>query len=361
MKNKIYFVLLHNLWISQKKLHVLYKDFPDGEDLYKSLGRELLESYWYRQKQIDFILKNKDQFSLDKIKKTLEKYTVDVLYYHETHYPESLKNIHNPPFLIYVQWKLDNSPKFSIVGSRKITSYWQKCIEYIIPGIWNYFEIVSGWALGCDTFAHKISLDKKIKTIVVMGTWFHECYPLSNKDLYKDVVDQGGAVVSIFPFSEPGNKHNFPIRNEIVAGLSVGVLVVEAQEKSGSLITANLAHELWKEVFACPWEIFKQNSGWCNTLIASGEAKMVRNAQDILTEYNVAYNSDISDTNQKKKFEPKDQLEKTIYELLLREPLTIDELFQKIDTDISELSLKLSLLEIGWFIHKAQGGKYELK
>ena len=358
----IYFALLHNIWLTHKKLFEIYDDYEDPKIIYNWITKEFLKKYKFLEKQIEKILINLETIKKRDIEKYLEKYGAYVLMHNDPDYPEVLNHISNPPFLMYVQWKIDNSPKFSIVGSRKITSYGQKCIDYIVPAIWKYFEIVSWWALGCDTKAHKTALENGLKTIVVVWTWLAECYPTGNKDLYKKIAEHNWAIISIFPFTEPGSRYNFPIRNEIVAGLSVWTLVVEAQKKSWTLITANLCHDLWKDVFACPGEIFKQNSTGCNMLISSWNAKIVCCPNDILQEYNVSHSENASLGNTSgKKFQSSNILEKKIYECLLSEWMTIDELFNKTDTDIQNLTLKLSLLEIWGYIQKWQAWKYELK
>ena len=175
--------------------------------------------------------------------------------------------------------------------------------------------------------------------------------------MYDDIVLKWWWVISIFPIWEVWNSYNFPIRNEIVAWLSVWVLVVEARKKSWTLITSNLALDLWKELFAIPWDIFKSNSDWCNYLIKSWMAKLVMTSSDLLEEFN------ISNKNKEKKdiiISFNDEIEEKIYNLLLLESLWINEISAKIGLDIKIVSLKLSILEITNCIKKGIWWKYEV-
>lgn len=353
-----YLALLHNLWLTHKKLHDIFKDSHNYKWFYDTLNQEKLSEYKLHAKQTSYILWEYKKIDIAYIEKKILKYDVEVIDYHSDEYPKMLKNIANPPFLLYVQWKLDNSPKFSVVWSRKITSYGKKCIEYIVPNIGKYFTIVSWGALGCDSEAHMTCLNNNIKTIAVVGTGFDNCYPESNHKMYVEIVKKWGALISIFPFWEPANRYNFPVRNEIVAWLWVWGLIVEAQERSGSLITADLCLDLWKDLFACPWEIFKSSSWWCNKLILNGEAKITTHPNDILSEYNISVSSEKSEQKAKPIF--KDKIDEKIYDLLLFESLTIDDMITKSWLNVRELTLKLSMLEIWGYISKSCWAKYEL-
>lgn len=360
--NNLYIAYLHFIWLSQRQLFHIFQTAQvlSSKDFYEKLTREKLEWYWIRAKQIETILDRKSSIDENKIRAYFEKFQVVLTTFEDSWYPEMLKNIPNPPYIIYVRWVLDNSPKLSVVGSRSITSYGKKCVEYFIPWISQYFTVVSGWALWCDSEAHLACLAHKQKTIVIIGTWIDQCYPTCNGKMYDLIVKDWGAIVSIFPFWELPNRYNFPVRNEIVAGLSLWTIVIEAKEKSGSLITARLALENGKDVFACPWEIFKSNSIGCNELIIKWEAKMISKVQDILCEYNIAPSWNTVGWNRAKKFSW-DTEETKIYEALFQETLTVDELLQNTGLAIQRLTLKLSMLEIGWYIHKNIGWKYELK
>jgi len=366
MENKLYLAVLHSLWISHKKLHFIFKDnlFKQNKnykEFYEKLDNIILKEYWFREEEINSILKRKKELKINFIENKLQERDVAIIICDEETFPEELKNISNSPYLIYVRWKIPKWPKIAVVGSRNITSYWKKIIENLIPDISRYFIIISGWAYWVDTQAHLKTLDCWNKTIAVIWTSISEDYPTGNKKLYDEIIKNSWAIISIFAIGIPWNAYNFPIRNEIVAWLSSWVVIVEAREKSWSLITSKLALDLWKDLFAVPWEVFKSNSVWCNNLIKNWEAKLVTCSLDILEEYNFSNNKKLDNNSEKQKVEFQDELEEKIYNALLLEWFTIDELVKKFNLDISTISFKLSILEINWVIKKTLWWKFEVK
>lgn len=354
MSDKIYLALLHRIWFNHKEFFEIFEKKLDFKDFYENLSYSLLKKYFFSDSRIEKILKLKEKISLKKIEKTIKNLWVSIILHTEKSYPENLKNIFNPPFLLYLRGNFVwNS--LSFIWSRNISAYWKKVIESLVPKVGNYFSIVSGWAKWCDAYSHKIALDNNIKTLSVFGTWIDIFYPSTSEKIFEKILENGWWLLSIFPIWEPGMPHNFPIRNEIVAWLSLWVVVIEAQEKSGSLITSKLALDLGKDLFSVPWEIFKINSAWCNSLIRNWEAKAVLNAEDILVEYNIR-----NPKKEKKKIIFNDKLENDIYDLILLEALTIDEIAEKINLDFSELVLKLSMMELSLLIKKWNLWKYEI-
>ena len=366
MEEKYYLALLHSLGISQKKLRIIFGENLLGreesyKEFYEKLDYKVLASFWVRKNEIENVLKRKQTVKLEFIQKKLEARSVKIITLRDMEYPKELKNISNSPYIIYVRGKLPEWPKIAVVGARKISSYGKKVIEHIVPEVSRYFPIVSGWAFGCDTCAHDETLKSWNTTISVVGTSICEDYPTGNKKMYDEIVEKGWAVLSIFPVGVPGNAYNFPIRNEIVAGLSVWILVVEAKHRSGSLITAKLALDLWKDLFAIPWEIFKSNSAGCNDLIRNGEAKPVSESAHILEEYNCKNIVQDSLEKSQEKMSFDSDIEEKIYNALLLEALSSDDLAQKLEIDISTLAFSLSMLEIKGLIRKTMWGLFELK
>lgn len=362
MQEKIYLALLHSIGFTHKKLSVIFEHDQSYQEFYENIKSYDLKKFWIKSNEVSKIMKNYELLTLESIVKLLNSRDVEVVTYFDQWYPEGLKNIANPPFVLYVRWKISESPKLGVVWSRKITSYGSKVIHTIVPEISRYFEIVSGWAYWCDTEAHNACLDAKNITVAVIWTSILEDYPVWNEGMYNQIVETGGAVVSIFPIGVPWSAYNFPVRNEIVVGLSNGIVVVEAQERSGSLITANLALDMWKDLFSIPGDVYKQNSIWCNNLIKTWQAKLTTCSGDILEEYNISKNIwKVSEWEVKEDITFESELEKKIYDALKLESLTSDDLVQKLQSDISTLSLSLSLLEIKWVIQKNLWGMYEVK
>ena len=226
----------------------------------------------------------------------------------------------------------------------------------MVPDISKVFPIVSGWAAGCDTYAHKAALESWSSTVVVVWTGIDETYPVSNQGLFTQIVESGGAVVSIFRVWEPGNPYNFPVRNEIVVWLSRGILVIEAQVKSGSLITAGLSLDLGRDLFAVPWEVTGLGSGGTNNLIKNGEAKCVTCSLDVLEEYDAL----IKRSLHKHVLPDLDKLEWEIYALISQQDQDIDALSTALHLTSQQVTMKLSLLELKKIIKKDISGKYIL-
>lgn len=251
--------------------------FANEKDISKVVGMELGRKF--------IIFRNR--FDPEKKLKELAKKEITVLSVDDSHYPISLKNIKDPPICLYIKGSvktLSFSRLFSIVGTRKPTLYGIKVAKKFSYELTRLgFTIVSGLAYGIDTVAHKTCLNIKGKTIAVLGCGVDIVYPAENRQLYEDIIDNNGAIVSEFPPGQTVVKGLFIARNRIISGLSSGVMVVEGTKQSGSLITARFAAEQGKEVFAPPNPITSEMSVAPNTLLKLG-AKLVTSVEDILEE-----------------------------------------------------------------------------
>lgn len=210
------------------------------------------------------------------------------IYINSGDYPERLRNIYDPPKKLYVlgNFKILKEKAIAIVGSRKATEYGKKVAFQISQELTKEnINIVSGLAIGIDAYAHlgAISIQNQASTIAVLGSGIDEMYPKENTELARKIIQTGGCIVSEYPLGTKPNKINFPQRNRIISGLSDGVVVVEASEKSGSLITAEFGIEQGKEIFAVPGNIDNLLSKGTNKLIQDG-AKMVLSSKEILEE-----------------------------------------------------------------------------
>ncbi len=357
MSEVIYLVYLHSLWISQKKISQIFENKKNYKEFYENLNYKNLKSY-LSEKEITSIISKKESTNFEKINKIIKDKCVEIVTINDDWYPILLKQISNPPYFLYVRWKIDNSPKIVIIWSRSMTNYWKKVIEKLIPGLSKYFVIVSWWASWCDSEAHIQTLLNGWITIVVIWTWIDLDYPGTNTKLFNDIVEKKWWIISIFPIWEIANPYNFPIRNEIVSAISSWVIVIESGEKSGTLITSNLALEQWKDVFAIPWDLYKSNSIWCNNLIKNWNAKMVTCTEDILEEFNIKTKFDETKIQN---IELWNNIEKVIYDILLLESLNTDDLVEKSNLTLNEISTNLSMLEIKWIIRKSINWKYEIK
>ncbi|NLG52582.1 MAG: DNA-protecting protein DprA [Clostridiales bacterium] len=233
------------------------------------------------------VLLNKSLDGAERILEVCARKNIEILTIHDTEYPERLKNIDTPPPVLYLRGKLpdiDDTPVIAIVGSRRSTPYGLGAAEKISSEISRGGGIVvSGMARGIDSAAHIGALNAGKPTAAVLGCGVDVCYPKENKRLMESIICTG-AVISEYPPGTGPEASNFPPRNRIISGLSVGVVVIEAPGRSGSLITANYALEQNRDVFAVPGNIDKASNEGVNNLIKDG-AKLVTSGEDVLCEY----------------------------------------------------------------------------
>lgn len=285
---------------------------------------------------------------------------IKVVTIEDTNYPESLKKVSGAPEVLYYRGDLPKSDEncFAVVGTRRHSSYGQQATLQITGELSDAgLTIVSGMAPGIDTFAHKICIEKKKRTIAVLGTGLDErsIYPQENLQLSRKIIETGGCLISEFPPETHGSKFTFPRRNRIISALSLGVLVVEAKEKSGSLITANYARKQGKKVFAVPGQIFSLNSKGPNGLIKNG-AFLVESSKDILNE--LGLKSFVVNTPQD--FGVVTPQELAILTALKEEALYIDKIIEKTKLNVSVVSTSLAMMEISGKIRNLGGNTYSL-
>ncbi|OIN83283.1 DNA-processing protein DprA [Francisella sp. TX07-6608] len=314
-----------------------------------------------RQESIDFLNQRKYLEYLDKVSKWLDSSDKNqIITYLDNRYPSDLKQISNPPFILYCSGNSDllNSQQLAIVGARNHSSYGKNVTAKLCADLkGSKLTIISGLTYGIDTLAHKYAIDNNLSTIAVVGTGVDVVYPSSNRELYNKIINTNGLIISEFPLGTGPLRYNFPQRNRIISGLSKGVVVVDAASKSGSLITAELALEQNKEVFAIPGSIFSTTSQGCNQLIKQG-AKLVCNVNDILEEINIASNTTqtSSTDNQVNKIISLNESERIILGSIDRELTTIDKIIIKSKLPYNQVTSILFELELKSLIESIPGG-----
>lgn len=264
----------------------LLERFGSAENVFHARRSEL-ESLRLRPESIESILKQEFHEKAEEELSKVRESGGDVLILDDGSYPYLLREIADPPITLYVKgdWQACfDAPCVAVVGSRRCSTYGENASEMLSRDLAaNGVCIVSGLARGIDTAAHRGAIAAKGKTIAVLGTGIDGIYPKENAKLVDEILASGGAIVSQFPLNTPPLRDNFPYRNRIISGLSLGILIVEASERSGSLITARLAMEQNREVLAVPGNITSKNSFGTNYLIKSG-AKLVQQWQDAVSE-----------------------------------------------------------------------------
>jgi DNA processing protein len=303
----------------------------------------------------------RNSFDLKDYLKKLNKTKVETIGYTEKEYPDSLKKLDSPPIVLYCKGNLDLLNSYNnigVVGARKITSYGKDVTEKITSElVSNGFLIVSGLAFGVDAAAHKTALENHGNTIAVLGCGVDCCTPSENQNLYEKILDNKGLIISEYPLGMPPSKGSFPARNRIIAGMSLGVLITEAAEDSGSLITAGEAIKLGLPVFAVPGSINSMMSKGALKLLKQG-AKLAQNAQDIMDELNIKDQIlNIKKTN--KIFKNLNAGEKKIVKALEVEPLSLDLLSKQTKIPIYKLLGIITNLELAGIL-KNSGGEISI-
>ncbi len=288
----------------------------------------------------------KRMFSSDYIKESLKKLKADginVATQLNPFFPERLKQSEVcAPFAFYYKGNLEllNTECIAVVGTRSVSSYGKRMTEKFTQSlVENGFTIVSGLATGVDGIAHEITLNNGGKTIAVLGSGHNYVNPVSHTELYNRIIDNGGLIISEYKPDVEATKFTFPERNRLISGISKGVLVVEAGEKSGSLITANFALEQGRDVFAVPGNLDSSRSVGTNNLIYSG-AIMVRSGEDICNHYGIIINE-----KKNKSLEMLNDDEKRVYNVLKDETAFDDlvELTGIMPQDLSPILVKLEM------------------
>jgi len=269
-------------------------------------------------------------------------------------YPQCLKEISNPPLKLYYKGNLDllkDERLIAVVGTRNPSSYGKLCCEYMVKKMTSAnITIVSGFAKGIDSIAHKTSLLAGGKTIAVIASGLDIVYPASNLSLYRE-IEEKGLILSEYEAGVKPFKFNFPQRNRIIAGLSKGTIVVESKDRGGSLITADLALEFNRDVYAVPGDVFSEYSKGCNNLIRDSKAKSLSNINELLDDYSWK----IEEKNINNKY--------TQNQLLILNSLSseknLDNILMETKIEQTEILAELMTLEIMGAIKSIAGGRYK--
>ena len=269
-------------------------------------------------------------------------------------YPQCLKEISNPPLKLYYKGNLDllkDERLIAVVGTRNPSSYGKLCCEYMVKKMSRAnITIVSGFAKGIDSIAHKTSLLTDGKTIAVIASGLDIVYPASNLSLYRE-IEEKGLILSEYEAGVKPFKFNFPQRNRIIAGLSKGIIVVESKDRGGSLITADLALEFNRDVYAVPGDVFSEYSKGCNNLIRDSKAKSLSNINELLDDYSWK----IEEKNINNKY--------TQNQLLILNSLSseknLDNILMETKIEQTEILAELMTLEIMGVIKSIAGGRYK--
>lgn len=280
-------------------------------------------------------------------------------------YPEQLKLIEDPPKKLYVlgDEKILKEKSIAIIGSRNCTPYGElESFKFSEQLTKHGLVITSGMAIGIDSYAHKGCISQNGKTIAVLGSGFNNIYPKENAELFKKIIDTGGAVISEYAPSVEPSSDKFRKRNRIVSGLSIATLIVEAEYRSGTTITARYAKKQGKPVFCIPNSIENNKGVGTNEMLKNG-AFLATNADDILIKCNIPLNTNIKEENLKETYSLKTQIQvnkkyKEIYDILQDQPLNTNEICKKLNLTVNEVNSKLLFMEMEGLVKRVAGNSY---
>ncbi|MBM7701853.1 DNA-processing protein DprA [Metabacillus iocasae] len=278
--------LTHCPYMTWKAIYTLFQYDPSLENLYQYSSKDFQNLFSFSQERANRLKKDLQTIPIQAILDNYEAEQIHCITIFDNCYPELLRNIYDPPWVLYAkgdQSLLKYKKVISVVGTRHPTSYGHDALKAVIdPLLKKDWLIVSGLAEGIDTIAHELAIGAKSRTIAVLGSGIYNIYPSKNKSLAKLIADQH-LLLSEYPPTFKPQKWYFPMRNRIISGLTLGTVVVQAKERSGSFITADQALQQGREVFAIPGSIFDETSRGTNRLIQLG-AKLILTAEDIREE-----------------------------------------------------------------------------
>lgn len=330
--------------IGPKRFALLKNYFGTARKAWQAGERELL-AVGLSSRLVSKLMRFRKSFEPHSYFLRLREKKIDGYFLDDKNYPENLKKIDNPPIVLYVKGKIKSSDKraLAVVGTRRMTAYGSQVTESLVKGLVAAdLTIVSGLARGIDTMAHRSALKAGGRTIGVLACGLDDCYPPENKSLVEEIIKGHGAVVSERPLEAPLARGSFPARNRLIAGLSLGTVVIESARRSGTLITARHAAEQGREVFAVPGPVTSQFSAGPAYLIKMG-AKLVLETRDILEE--LGLESRVKSRPQKRVLSESSE-EEVLLSLMKGKTKSLDQLVQESGFDIAQVASIMAMLEI---------------
>ncbi len=336
----------------------LKQKFNNLDEFWSLNQKQLLSTkIWPEKTIINFYFWRK-KFISEQIENYLKQNKITIKTFVDSDYPFLLKKIYDPPYALFIQGQLNNKNKIAVIGSRNMSKYGQQITIDLVEQIAKYnLIVVSGLARGIDLTAHLTCLKKQKPTIAVLGSGLDKTNFSQYKNLLiKKIINYQGAVISEYPPFYQANKFSFAKRNRLIAGLSLGVIVIEAKNKSGALITAQYALDSGREIMAVPHNIYNENSTGVNKLIQQG-AKLITNFNDILETLNLPQKTKCDNNNYNLKLNSNQQ---KIIENLNKQPIHIDKLKHLTNLPTNILISEIAFLELNGLIKDLGAKNYIL-
>lgn len=341
--------------IGAVRVQALIDHFDDLESAWRAAPIDLAEA-GLSAKLIERIVQARQQVDLEKVWARIESQGIKILTWEDAAYPQRLKEIEQPPPVLYIRGEYlpDDLYAVAIVGTRRVTPYGRQITEELSAYLAsNGITVVSGLARGVDAIAHQTALKAGGRTIGVLGSGVDKIYPPEHRQLAQQMMGQG-AIVSDYAPGTPPDASNFPPRNRIISGLSLAVVVVEAGETSGALITAEFAAEQGREIFAVPGSILAPQSKGTNKLIQKGALPLL-SINDLMQALNLTR---MGEHKAARKMIPADETERRVMSILSAEPLHVDEIRNQTELPIEKVSATLALMELKGMVRQVGGMNY---
>ena len=340
------------------RMQSLLRYFGDLEAAWKSSAAHL-RAAGLPKSVTEHLLYLRSRVDLDRELERLRELDVQVITWDSPEYRSLLKAIDHPPPVLYIKGELLPCDEWAvaIVGTRNATSYGRELARQLAGDLARAgVTIVSGLALGIDAVAHRAALEAGGRTIAVQACGLDIVYPWRHRELARR-IETAGALVSDYAIGVKPEPSNFPPRNRIISGLSLGTIVVEADLKSGALITLQFALEQGRETFAVPGSVFQRASRGTNAAIQRGEAKLITCAQDVLEELNLGR---LSEQQEARSILPETETERVIVSLLGRESLHVDEIVRRSQLSTADVTSALTLMELKGMVRRVENMTYAL-
>ena len=361
----------YNYWLANLnnigniKISTLLEVFDDAEEIFKASKEKIIKRLndnprtvgKLKKKDIDGLVSKRDIKTIKDSYNRLKQRGIYFVTIGDEEYPSRLKNIYGAPFGLYYRGKLpdENRKSLAIVGARNCSPYGREMAKFFATTVAKEdIIVISGLARGIDTYAQQGAVEVEGETYSVMGCGVDICYPKENINLFMDILSKGGIISEFPPGTSPLPGH-FPMRNRIISGLADGILVIEAREKSGSLITVDMGLDQGKDIFALPGRVTDRLSEGCNNLIKMG-AKLVTNPQEVLEELIPHYHQNPGQS--KIKVNSLEQKEKMVYASLSFDPKHIEDISLITNLTIDELMKHLLDLELRGLVRQTMKNYY---
>ncbi|HEU0294296.1 MAG TPA: DNA-processing protein DprA [Anaerolineales bacterium] len=341
--------------IGAVRMQGLVAHFGDLESAWKAAPAELAQA-GLGLKVIERVVQARENVNLEQVWEKIQKQGIQILTWHDEAYPQRLKEIDQPPPVLYVRGEYlpDDLFAVAVVGTRRVTAYGRQITEELAAFLAaNGMTVISGLARGVDAIAHQTALKAGGRTIAVLGSGVDKIYPPEHRTLAEQMMERGAILSDYAPGTQP-EASNFPPRNRIISGLSLAVVVVEAGETSGALITAEFAAEQGREVFAVPGSILAPQSKGTNKLIQNGALPLL-SVNDLMQALDITR---VGEQKAARKIMPADAIEAKLLTVLTNEPMHVDEIRNQSELPIEKVSAALVLMELKGMVRQVGGMNY---